>query len=363
LKLRNILIRADASIKMGSGHVMRCLTLAEKLREGNNSVTFLSRLHDGNLNHSIKEKNFDVFELPLHSNQSLKGNRKTYLEWLGCTQIVDAKDCVELIQSCSQTIDLLIVDHYALDEQWEKALRPWGKKIMVIDDLADRKHDCDMLLDQTHGRKKSDYHSFVNAHTKLLMGSTFALLRQEFSEWRNYSLSRRTKPQLKQILITMGGVDISNVTGEILNIIEKSDLSKSIKIVVVMGKAAPYLKQIKQLANQLSLKVDVKVDVKNMAELMSNSDLAIGAAGSTAWERCCLGLPSIMIVLAKNQQLVAETLSKAGAAISIERNNLEHIVDPLRQMDVSKLKQIGDSAAKLVNGQGVSFATQELLSI
>ena len=357
-----VAFRADASVKMGSGHVMRCLTLAEKLREGNNSITFLSRLHDGNLNHLIKEKNFDVFELPLHPNQPFQGNHKTYLEWLGCKQSIDAKDCIASIHASSQTIDLLIVDHYALDEQWEKALRPWVKKIMVIDDLADRNHDCEILLDQTHGRKKADYYGFVSTQTKLMMGSTFALLRSEFSDWREYSLARRIKPQLKQILITMGGVDALNITSEILNIIEKSDLSKSTKIIVVMGGSSPFLKQIKQLAIKISFKVEVRVDVKNMAELMSNSDLAIGAAGSTAWERCCLGVPSIMIVLAENQQLVAKTLSSAGAAISIERTKLACIRNLIIQMDNARLKKIGDSAAKLVNGQGVNNTIQELLS-
>jgi UDP-2,4-diacetamido-2,4,6-trideoxy-beta-L-altropyranose hydrolase len=360
--LKRVLIRADASTQIGFGHVMRCLTLAEQLRKEGCDITFLARKHKGNLNRLISEKGFDVHELPLHSNQSLKGNRKTYLEWLGCVQIVDAKDCVESIQSCSQMIDLLIVDHYALDEQWEKLLRPRLKKIMVIDDLADRKHDCDILLDQTHGRKKGDYYGFVKPQTKLLIGSTFALLRQEFSEWRNYSLSRRTKPELKQILITMGGIDSFNVTGEVLNIIQKSDLSRMIKIIVVMGGASPCLKQIMQLTKRMSFKVEVNIDVKNMAELMANSDLAIGAAGSTTWERCCLGLPSIMIVLAENQQLIADTLNVAGAAISIERKKLKVIENLLMQMDKSRLRKLSVSAAKMVNGQGVNNTIQELLS-
>jgi UDP-2,4-diacetamido-2,4,6-trideoxy-beta-L-altropyranose hydrolase len=360
--LKRVLIRADASTQIGFGHVMRCLTLAEQLRKEGCDITFLARKHKGNLNSLISEKGFDVHELPRHSNQSLKGNRKTYLKWLGCTQVVDAKDCVEWIQSCSQMIDLLIVDHYALDEQWENALRPWVKEIMVIDDLANRKHDCDILLDQTYGRKKGDYIDFVNDQTKLLMGSTFALLRQEFSEWRNYSLSRRTKPELRQILITMGGTDALNVTGEVLNIIQKSDLPGKIKIVVVMGGASPFLKQIMQLAKHMSFKVEVNVDVKNMAELMANSDLAIGAAGSTAWERCCLGLPSIMIVLAENQQLIADTLNAAGAAISIERKKLKVIENLLRQMDKSRLRKLSGTAAKMVDGQGVNNTIQELLS-
>jgi UDP-2,4-diacetamido-2,4,6-trideoxy-beta-L-altropyranose hydrolase len=361
--LKRILIRADASTQIGFGHVMRCLTLAEQLRKKGCFITFLARKHAGNLNHLIKEKKFDVIELPLHSNQTFQENRKPYLEWLGCEQSKDAKDCIAAIQSNSQIIDVLIVDHYALGEQWEKAMRPWVKKIMVIDDLADRKHDCDMLLDQTYGRKKGDYHGFVSTQTKLLMGSAFALLRQEFSKWRNYSLSRRTEPELKQILITMGGVDAFNVTGAVLNVIQNSDLPRFIKFVVVMGRGAPYLKHIKQMVKQLSFKVEVKVDEKNMAELMANSDLAIGGAGSTAWERCCLGLPSIMIDLAKNQQLVAETLSKAGAALLVTKSELVHIENLLVQLDKSRLNKLSDSAAKIVNGQGVYCTTHELLSL
>ena len=341
---------------------MRCLTLAEQLRKKGCFITFLARKHAGNLNWLVSEKGFDVHVLPLHSNQSFQENHKTYLEWLGCEQSRDAKDCIESIQSHPRIIDLLIVDHYALDEQWEKAMRPWVKKIMIIDDLADRKHDCDILLDQTYGRKKSDYHGFVGIQTKLLMGSTFTLLRQEFSKWRDYSLARRANPKLKQILITMGGVDAFNVTGVVLNIIQKSDLPGTIKIVVVMGGAAPYLKQIMQLTKRMSFKVEVKVDEKNMAELMANSDLAIGAAGSTAWERCCLGLPSIMIVLAENQKLVADSLDKAGAAISFKREQLKNIKNCLTLLTSKKLKEMSHSAANIINGQGVINTTQKILS-
>src|SRR5690606_2585434 len=143
--------------------------------------------------------------------------------WLGATQTQDAAGCVPILAKLNP--DWLIVDHYALDARWERALKPHYRKLMVIDDLADRPHQCDLLLDQTFGRDAEDYQTWVPANCRLLCGSHYALLRPEFAALRPYSLARRATPQLRQLLITMGGVDKDNATGQVLEALRASQLS------------------------------------------------------------------------------------------------------------------------------------------
>ena len=306
----NIIFRVDASLKMGTGHVMRCLTLAQVLKENGANIKFICRKHEGNLIDKIHSSGFNVHELGLLEEIKVD-NKLTHSPWLSVTQQQDADDCIDILKA--KKVDWLIVDHYALDEQWQKRLKPYYEKIMVIDDLADRKHQCDVLLDQTFGRQHDDYVALVPKDCELLLGSQYALLRPEFSKWRAYSLERRSKPEFKKLLINMGGVDVDNVTENVLDELKLCNLPNDMNISVVMGSSAPHLESIKSKANALPYKTKIKVDVDNMAELMANADIAIGAAGATTWERCCLGLPTIQIVIAKNQITIAKSLGESGA--------------------------------------------------
>ena len=305
-----VVFRVDASLQMGTGHVMRCLTLALVLKENGVDVRFICRKHKGNLIDKIRSNGFNVHELEVLLEIEVD-NRLAHSHWLGATQQQDADDCIDILKV--EKTNWLIVDHYALDEQWQKRIKPYCKKSMVIDDLADRKHQCDVLLDQTFGRQQKDYLALIPEGCELLLGSQYALLRPEFSKWREYSLERRSKPVFKQLLINMGGVDVDNVTEKILDELRTCNLPNDINITVVMGGSAPHLEDIKSKANALPDKIEVKVDVDNMAEIMANADIAIGAAGSTTWERCCLGLPTIQIVVAKNQITIAKSLAERGA--------------------------------------------------
>jgi UDP-2,4-diacetamido-2,4,6-trideoxy-beta-L-altropyranose hydrolase len=305
-----VVFRVDASLEMGTGHVMRCLTLAQALKENGAGVKFICRKHKGNLIAKISSSGFNVYELKAFEEIKVD-TRLAHSHWLGATQQQDADDCIDIFKA--EKIDWLIVDHYALDEEWQKRLKPYCEKLMVIDDLADRKHQCDILLDQTFGRQQEDYLALSPQVCELLLGSQYTLLRPEFAKWRPYSLERRSKPEFKQLLINMGGVDIDNVTEKVLDELKICNLPNDLKITVVMGGAAPHLESVKSKAITLPYKTEVQVDVGNMAEIMANSDISIGAAGSTTWERCCLGLPTIQIVLAKNQITIAKSLSGLGA--------------------------------------------------
>lgn len=337
------IFRCDASIEIGTGHVMRCLTLANALAENGASCHFICRAHDGHLGSLIEQKGHRVTLLPTAERQNNVvdgGDEQTlYAKWLGCSWENDATACQRIMEEAQA--DWLVVDHYGLDAQWEAELRPHAKNIMVIDDLANRAHDCDVLLDQNLGSTETAYRTLVPDHCQLFIGPKYALLRPEFAQWRPYSLARRKPPKLERILITMGGVDKDNVTAEVLNALAEClpSLHDKIKVSVVMGHLAPHLEQVQQLSDTMPFDTEVLVGVENMAELMANSDLAIGASGSTSWERCCLGLPSIFIVLADNQKVIAEFLESHGVGYSI----------PLKGLKAAMCKKIKQVDKKLMN--------------
>jgi UDP-2,4-diacetamido-2,4,6-trideoxy-beta-L-altropyranose hydrolase len=242
---------------------------------------------------------------------------------LGATQEQDAQQTIKVIP---KNTNLLIVDSYALDEIWQKQLRPYTKKIMVIDDLADRQFDCDMLLNQNLGTQIEDYKDKVPNDCELLLSCDYALLRPEFSNLREKALiKRKNTKEIKNILISMGGSDITNKTYDILQ-----DISDDLNIVVVLGSSSPHNKMIISHAKDKE-NIKVVIDADNISGLMFDADLAIGAGGSTSWERCCLGLPTLLYVLAENQRKIAENLEQLDAVKIVDnlKVNLQNILNNL----------------------------------
>lgn len=310
-----VAFRTDASLDIGIGHVMRCLTLAEALRARGANCHFICREHPGHLLDHIRKRGFAVSGLPSckpdgHSLDEPGESQPAHAHWLGCNWMTDARQTGETLANWKP--DWLVVDHYALDSRWENALRLHCGKLLVIDDLADRPHACDLLLDQNLGRAGADYADRVPEHCTVLVGPRFALLRPEFAVLREYSLRRRESPALKHLLITMGGVDQPNATGQVLEALETCPLPANCKITVVMGGKAPWLEQVREIASAMPWLTEVRVDIGDMAQVMADTDLAIGAAGSTSWERCCLGLPTLLVVLADNQKSAAFHMRQTG---------------------------------------------------
>lgn len=357
----SILFRCDASFDIGTGHVMRCMTLAEALREHGASCCFVCRAHPGNLIDLIRQRGFAVCALPHESTWKTSETAPAHAAWLGADWQTDAEQTKAGIGETA--IDWLVVDHYALDLRWEKLVRPSCHHLMVIDDLTDRQHDCDMLLDQNLGRSAVDYATLVPNRCTVLAGPRYALLRPEFAAHRAYSLARRTAPQLKHLLITMGGVDKGDATGKTLDVLRVSTLPNDCRISVVMGPYAPWLAQVRERAATMPWSTEVLVNVSDMARLMANSDLAIGAGGSTSWERCCLGLPSVMLVLADNQREVAHALQTEGAAESLGMvealdERLPKILNLLCKENA--LDRVSKAAAAICDGMGTGYVVQHL---
>jgi spore coat polysaccharide biosynthesis predicted glycosyltransferase SpsG/ribosomal protein S18 acetylase RimI-like enzyme len=235
---------------------------------------------------------------------------------------------------------------------------------MVIDDLADRAHECDLLLDQSLGRETSDYSALVPADCVVLAGPRYALLRPEFAEWRDYSLNRRRSPKARRILVAMGGVDRQNATCQVLEALRKCDLAPTTEIAVVMGATAPWLQEVRARANQMPWRTDVLVNASDMAHLMADCDIAIGAAGTTSWERCCLGVPTILLTLAQNQIMVANALDRCGAAISVGEvgSGTAAIVSAINELICHPDKQLllSSISSTVCDGQGAHRCLQAL---
>lgn len=341
-----VCFRADASLQIGTGHVMRCLTLAHALRERGHHCQFICREHPGNLIELIADEGFTVHRLSLGRKQD---GELAHSNWLGASQAEDADACRTLMMAWQP--DWLVVDHYALDHRWEKTVTAVGHRLLVIDDLADRHHTCDLLLDQNLGRLEEHYRLLVPERCKLLVGPRYALLRPEFAALRKYSLSRRQPPELKNILISMGGGDPLNMSAKVLEALRCSRLPRGLHINVILGAQSPWLKDVKSIASSMPFKTEVAFNVSDMAKRLADTDVAIGAAGGSAWERCCLGIPTVLTVIAENQRPGANALLQAGAILSLWDCGKELFALD-KKISVEKLSRTSESAALVTDGSG-----------
>lgn len=325
-----VVIRADASTQIGSGHVMRCLTLAQRLRKKENAqVIFVMRELPGNLIDVAKKRGFEVFVLPPAEQQyQLEG----YGLWLTVPMELDAQQTKEALQdylkSCSShAIDRLVVDSYAIDERWEQMLRPLCREIMVIDDLANRRHDCDILLDQNfYLDKDCRYYGLVPKHCQMLLGPKYALLREEFYEAKKHL--RKRDGSIKNILVFYGGSDFTNETEKAIRALTQlHDEGYGFTADIITGLSNVRRENIKELCSKHEF-LHYYCQVDNMAEFMNKADLMLGAGGSTTWERLYMELPALVTAVAENQIQGCRDCSKAGMIeyLGVDEEVTENIV-------------------------------------
>jgi UDP-2,4-diacetamido-2,4,6-trideoxy-beta-L-altropyranose hydrolase len=357
-----VAFRVDASLKIGTGHVMRCLTLATELSLDGFDCFFICQNLPGNLINEIQRAGFFVEVLFLASDPMSLGNDPV-------TPIAHfehswRQDAAETLSKLDGSIDWLILDHYYLDDRWERIVYKKCKHLMVIDDLANRRHFCDLLLDQNLGRLERDYQELIPDSAQLLFGPAYALLRPVFSRLREGSIAfRKQKNRIHRLIISMGGIDLDNYTLKVLEELKNCRLPPEFEIDVIMGANAPWTNSVQSFANKMPWKTQVLVGVPNMAELMAKADFAIGAAGSTSWERCCLGLPTFLCVLADNQFLVAEKLTALGAARQIDwvtesENRLCSLME--WASDANNLSNLSKRSMELCDGLGVYRIINEI---
>lgn len=284
----NIIFRVDASSTIGTGHVMRCLTLANLLKEKGAKVSFVCADLDGNMIQFIINQGYEVLIISQEIQE-------------------DAKDTIEALNN--REIDLLIVDHYQLDFSWESTVRKelGDIKLMVIDDLANRKHDCDILLDQNYQvNYENRYEALIPERCQKLLGPQNLLLRPEF--YKEYKPDKASK--LRNILVFYGGSDPTSETLKALKALAQIEL-KQAQVHVVVGLSNDKKDIIKDICSSNDYIYYEQIDY--LAELMRESDLSLGAGGVTMWERCYLGLPSIVTIVAENQAESTIATAKYGA--------------------------------------------------
>ncbi len=320
--------RVDASAQLGVGHLVRCLTLARQLQAGGADITFACAPLPSGLVEAIGMHGFDlVAPETLHSSR-----------W-----------------------DWVVVDHYDIGREREAELRRATDRLMVIDDLADRRHDCDVLLDQNfHQDMAARYDSLVEPDCLTLLGPTYALLRDEFATARRLATRRR---ELRRVLISFGGSDPTNETQKAVEALCCRDLG-DLEVDVVVGGANP---RAAAIAAQGAAReaTTVHPPTERMHELMLRADLAIGAAGSTSLERCCLGLPTVAITVADNQVDIAGSLAMAGYHRYLGSSaevTVSDIADELRRIraDFTTIAEMGARGMDLVDGLGAKRVSNEM---
>jgi UDP-2,4-diacetamido-2,4,6-trideoxy-beta-L-altropyranose hydrolase len=334
-----IVYRADASVELGTGHVMRCLALAEALR-GRAEQAFVACSGPGDAHEKVRAAGF-----PLLS---------------------PAEDFKAAVQSWSPSgVDVAVVDHYGLGAEWEGQARAVARRIVVIDDLANRKHDCDLLLDQNIiGGDGSVYDGLVPAHARRLIGPRFALLRREFAVERP-----RIRTELRRVFVFFGGADAVNETGKALAALEDPRLAR-LHATVVVGGSNPRASEIEARCAGRPRWRFVR-DARDVARLMAETDLALGAGGSTSWERCATGLPTILVATAENQERPARMLAASGAAVYLglsTETDARAWADAVVAFasDAKRLKAMSEAAAQVVAGgettKRVTHAILELVT-
>lgn len=351
-----VIFRVDASIAMGTGHVMRCLTLATALRKRGACIQFITRAHSGHLGDMLVRDGFEVTLLPAPNESKLTG----YAAWLGVDQNEDASQTIAVLES--QQCDWLVVDHYGIDRAWEVLLQPYAHKMMVIDDLANRSHECDLLLDQNYAQCSQErYQPWVTAQCQLLLGPRYALLRSEYAKYRETMPPR--EGDIKRVLVFMGGSDNTNITGKLLDALSIDKLVH-LEVDVVIGQNFTHKAQVTEKVRERP-NTNVYGSLPHLAELMARADLAIGAGGVTALERCCMKLPSLVITIAENQKAGVDALHEQGCVILVgdaSNVSLKNLEDAIKTFVVVPQKKQSVFCSELVDGKGTDRMVKILLN-
>jgi UDP-2,4-diacetamido-2,4,6-trideoxy-beta-L-altropyranose hydrolase len=341
---------------------MRCLTLAGELRRRGCRVRFICRNHPGHMVDKIARKGFQVSLLP-EPEQTCEAcvDQENYAAWLGVTQDEDARQTMDALGT--ERPDWIIVDHYGIDAKWEKALRTYVERIMVIDDLADRKHDCELLLDQNYFQEpEKRYQGLLPDKCQALLGPKYALLRPEFRQARKFCSMRGNG--VTRILLYLGGNDTDNLIGMALEALCAPEL-EHLFVEAVIGPNNQHQEQLEKQAKKCP-GTRLHIQPENFTELMLRADFCIGAGGTTTWERLCLGLPSLVITVAENQVGFTKELDTAGYVCWLG-NNEQVSVSDIRKSLISEIhkqqnQKKNPDLPSLVDGYGALRVAEKLVS-
>ncbi|MDP5144996.1 UDP-2,4-diacetamido-2,4,6-trideoxy-beta-L-altropyranose hydrolase [Shewanella sp. ULN5] len=305
------MFRTDSSHLIGYGHLMRCLTLAHTLKQYGCKCFFICRNLANNQGTLITQQGFELVLLPQDTHSiAVDLDVPQHGVWLETSWQQDITQCIPFFISLKP--DIIILDHYALDAKWEVKAKTYCNKLMVIDDLADRKHQCDILLDYNLNVAANAYQALVPKQCQLLLGGKYVLLRDEFKQWQYHSIRRRNNNRLETVLIIFGGLDTDNNSERVLQLLKNIPALALKRIDLVVSANAPHFASLNAAALCMPTDTRIHTNASNMAELMANADLAIGSGGGSTFERLFLKLPSLLTPIADNQIAPLLSMSKSG---------------------------------------------------
>ena len=341
---KNIFFRVDSSFNIGFGHLNRCLILAEIFKKKKIKVHFICKNLKGNVTNEIKFRGYN-----LHLIKNIRNSN--YEDYINTRKILEKFET----ETC-----YLVIDNYHWDEKYEQKLRFLVEKIIVIDDLANRKHDCDLIIDQNlYSKFERRYDNLVPKNCHKLLGPKYVLLRKEF-------LTSKKKTQINstnKIFVSFGGQDVSNQTIRVLSAIKKSKLNYK-KINFLVNKSNTNLIDLKKISKNMK-GVSISTDGKKLVKLIQNSDLCVGAGGSMTWERAYLGIPSIVSILSENQLEITNTMGKKkciynmGWSKNVKISDYQKIFD---QLKINELNSMSQRNKKVIDGKGVSRINKIIFS-
>jgi UDP-2,4-diacetamido-2,4,6-trideoxy-beta-L-altropyranose hydrolase len=334
---RRILLRADASAQIGTGHVMRCATLACAIRARGWAAALVGRMPE-DLAAAVRDTGVEVHPLPDGLAFEAEPDLLAARGWL-------------------DGVDVVVADHYALGDDWRRSVAGGGRVVMAIDDVAASPLAADVVLNQNLGASPERYRGLVATDTVILAGPRFALLRPEFAELRSTATERSGRAG--RILVFMSGADEHDVTSRAARVAAATD--------IVVGSAYPFLQRLLAWTAGIPT-VTVHINTPDMPALMAAADLAIGAPSSASWERCALGLPAILVILAENQVENAARLQEAGAAVSLGWHNEVsdgRLAATLYRLcaDQPLLRAMSRAAAEITDGRGAARTCDALEAI
>ncbi|GAA4364645.1 UDP-2,4-diacetamido-2,4,6-trideoxy-beta-L-altropyranose hydrolase [Kangiella marina] len=348
-----VYFRVDASVHIGSGHVMRCLSLADALQKLGSDVVFVMRVQPGDLCDYTKKRGFKVEQLAQPDELINPESTTDYHAWLQVSETEDAEDFLAVAEDA----DLVVIDHYGINVHWETLVKSTTLcNLIAIDDLV-RAHNSDMIIDQTLARKVSEYH-VTSPGSHVLSGTKFALLKEQFSLLHSVALAKEIDKQVHRLLLTMGGVDNPNATLQVLNALSQRETA--IKTTVLLSYNAPHFDSVASFCESNSDWLRHIPFCEDMATLMLEHTIAIGAPGSTSWERACLGLPSILIPLAENQLQICQNLVKEDAAMSLSLGEVPAQLNPKLDKLLHNFEAMRHNNLSLCDGKGCSRVVEKM---
>lgn len=329
-----LLIRADASASIGTGHIMRCLALAQAWQDAGGCALFVAVSFTPALKERLSSESFDLIPVSAEAGS-----------------LEDAQETIRI--ASSRQVKWIVVDGYHFEREYQQALKAAGFKVLFLDDYGHSKsYSADLVLNQNLSASEKLY-SDRGPQTQLLLGPKYALLRREFSNWVDWK--RIVEPDCRQLLVLMGGSDPSNVTARALEALSRRNFDR-LAVKVILGGSNPHISELKRCATASSVNIELLTDVYRLSDLMARADIAISAAGSTCWELCLLGVPSLFVDVADNQTANARELDRLRCAIHVGNGTVTatDIANGLISLANSESirRELSENSRRLVDGKG-----------